>query len=270
MVRGDGFANPFHPSVCDWIEKLKLNVQVSVAYDPLRKNCIVRVSSRKPIKFPETVKLLRLDDWVGLCEKKYWCHRWLDQPIYPASGDPAETRYMRSDQQTVNGLTAYILGTARSESSTYKEISESGEYDVRWRVYVYVRHADGSTDSIASGYVYRDADGEGLQTLNLDIPQTSLVSTDAVEVVVRILIYSVDTYIYFITEQLGASQLDAATWTFYLYTYRDYHPIDDITYARFYFGSSDYDSRIQNFSWTPAPPVVAKRIIGDGLTWIVT
>ena len=29
---------------------------------------------------------------------------------------PVETRYKRSDQQTVNGLTAYILGTAQSAS----------------------------------------------------------------------------------------------------------------------------------------------------------
>jgi len=28
-----------------------------------------------------------------------------------------ETRYKRSDQQTVNGLTAYILGTAQSASA---------------------------------------------------------------------------------------------------------------------------------------------------------
>jgi len=171
--------------------------------------------------------------------------------------DPVETRYMRSDQHTINGLTAYKLDTTQTSSSTYQEITESGQYSCRWRAYVYVRHADGSENLVGyTAYIYRDTDGEGIQSVTLSVSLTSLSSTDAIRVRVRMLISSVDTYIDFITERLGASQLDEATWTFYLYTYRDVtgNPIIGYTtHARFYWGDSTHNSRIEGFSYTTAP-----------------
>jgi len=171
--------------------------------------------------------------------------------------DPVETRYMRSDQHTINGLTAYKLGTTQTSSGIYQEISESGQYNCRWRALVYVRHADGSEDQVGyTAFIYRDTDGEGIQSVTLSVPLTGLSSTDAIRVRVYMAIYSVRTYIDFITEQLGASQLDEATWTFYLYTYRDVtgNPlIGYTTHARFYWGDSTHNSRIEGFSYSTAP-----------------
>jgi gamma-glutamylcyclotransferase (GGCT)/AIG2-like uncharacterized protein YtfP len=184
---------------------------------------------------------------------------------------PVEIRYMRSDQHTVNTLTAYKLGVEQTTTSLLKSISEAGDYPCRWWVYVYKRAADGTTTLIKSGYVERSTDGSGLQLLSLSIPLTSLASTDAIQVRVRIAIYSVDTNIYFITEQLGASQLDAVTWSVYLYTERKYNLRLDETDAIFYWGTTTYNSRIENFSWTPAPPppVVVKHVTTEALTWVI-
>ena len=287
-VVGDGSDNsPFRPSIVDFLDKYlegaTAPLSISTVYKPEMppyKVCVVRVKGKIP-SIPKrlVIKELKLADWVKLCEDRHWWHRWFDQPVCPVKkvsekGDPVETRYMRSDSHTVNGLTAYKLLTTNTTTSTYKQISESGEYSPRWYTYVYKRASDGTTTFIASCYVRRTTDGEGLQSCTIDIPETSMAPTDAVQVRVRMLIYSVQTNVYFITEQLGAGKLDAATWTSYLYTYRDVMAPGTpfaTTYARFYWGNSTYNSRIENFSWTEyVPPPVVRKVYGDGLTWIAT
>jgi hypothetical protein len=62
----------------------------------------------------------------------------------------------------------------------------------------------------------------------------------------------------FITEQLGASSLDAATWTVYYYNNRTL--VDETQYIAFYFGSSTRPSRIENFAWTTAGVAYVKEV----------
>jgi hypothetical protein len=55
----------------------------------------------------------------------------------------------------------------------------------------------------------------------------------------------------FTTEQLGASSLNAATWTVYYYLSMS-GTIGKNTYV-YFFWDGPYPSRIENFTWTPAP-----------------
>lgn len=189
---------------------------------------------------------------------------------------PVETRYFRSDQQTVNGLTAYILGITESalERSAYQYSTVSY---FQWGIRVWKRASDGTETEITAGTpvatVARTEVGEGMQSNTWTCPATSLQPTDAI--VVRVYIYRDGAWYLaatFITEQLNAQSLDAATWTVYYYT-------SIITYGTgfrglFYWGiftrTSPYNSRIAGFTWTEYAPPVARRIQMDGLTVIVT
>jgi hypothetical protein len=185
-----------------------------------------------------------------------------------------ETRYMRSDTQTINGLLAYILGTSQSSTLLYSAGGSAGKVTVYWACDVAVRHADGSETLLEAkiGQVYRSTVSSGVQSKTWGCPLTALVSTDAV--VVRVYDkYGTGSWnlrATFITEQLSsATQLDAATWTFYYYTSRDYD-VNMGTTGAFYwgietFGGITYNSRIENFTWSI--PSVAVEFHGDGLTF---
>ena len=192
---------------------------------------------------------------------------------------------MRSDKHTVNGLEAYILGTTESASleevtgCTVDKSTESFHIGIR----VYIRHADGSETEVTPGSTVAIAElPTGADTTTTisgtwDCPDTSLSDTDAIVVRVRCVCGTgwtegaATTIAEFITEQLGATKLDASTWTVYYRVRRDevYNPILKIYYWDYYFrfGISGDDSYIEGFSYS----VVAKliRCIGDGLTWIV-
>ena len=164
--------------------------------------------------------------------------------------DPVETRYFRSDQQTVNGLTAYKLGTTQTTTYTYVEVGYAGSSSSYYDIEIAVRHSDGTeTELLAwTQFATRIATGEGLQTYNFNCPQTSLVSTDAVVVRLRARITGSSATAVFITEQLGATQLPAATWNFYIYTYLYKSKLE--SYADIYWGDSTYNTRVENFQWT--------------------
>jgi len=192
---------------------------------------------------------------------------------------PVETRYFRGDQHTINGLTAYVLGTAQTDTST--NIGALNDLEANMPssvgVRVFVRHADGSEDELTDGtyneiMVQRTHAGSGIQTVAWDCPETPLDPTDAIHLSVRVYVSrGTSTYADFVTEQLGATQLDAATWTFYLWTDNITSEPRHYTTAHFYWGDADHNSRIEGFSWsTAAPPPVARRFQGDGLTLIVS
>lgn len=174
-----------------------------------------------------------------------------------------ETRYFRGDTQTINGLLAYILGTSQSTTAQVVGTYGTGKRTVYFTAKVSVRHADGS-ETVIAGYFdlfNRSTDGEGYQSKDWSCPETALVNTDAIVVRIRVEVYGGLATAEFITAQLGASKLDAATWTFTIYTDRTY---DGTTYGDTFFGNSTYNSLISNFTWTPA--AVAGVFQGDGLT----
>jgi hypothetical protein len=169
---------------------------------------------------------------------------------------------MRGDQQTINGLLAYILSTSQSSTFQYACLVTTGKIGTNWASDVVIRHADSSETTIGTkiASVSRSTNGEGLQSVSWTCPLTSLASTDAV--VVRVYMrfggLAWNLLATFITEQLGASQLDNVAWTFYYYTYRLYDGLE--TEGCFYWGISTYNSRIGNFTWTP-PAVPSKMMV---------
>jgi hypothetical protein len=182
-----------------------------------------------------------------------------------------ETRYMRSDQQTVNGLLAYILGVTQSTSSLSQFVEASGNVAVYWASDVVVRSVGGSETVIGTkvAQVFRTTVGAGIQSATWVCPETALASTDSV--VIRVYIKlgtgAWNLVATFTSEQLGASKLDGATWTFYYYTVRSYESVDNITTGQFYWGTSTYNSRIENFTWTPLVVAIASKrmLVGVGL-----
>ncbi|MGB9672351.1 MAG: hypothetical protein ACPLZY_04315 [Candidatus Norongarragalinales archaeon] len=190
---------------------------------------------------------------------------------------PVETRYMRSDQWTVNGLTAYKLGVA--ESALLKELYIGEGTKIYVGIRVWVRHADGTETEVLGGSGVATAvvsflAGPALTTtlsagfgVVNDVP---MAPTDAVVVRVYGDVTSPPSALLaeFVTEQLGASKLNAANWTVY-YRLRRTASVGGFSYFYFRFGIAGDNSYITNFTWTPYAPPAAKRIMGDGLVWIV-
>jgi len=141
-------------------------------------------------------------------------------------------------------------------------------------VRVYVRHADGSRDELTTDISAQVSipypTSKSLHYATWNCPLTPLNPTDAIEVE----IWMSDGYSgwtlkeTWISEQLGATQLNFQTWTFYYWLEASYsfNPIIGYTFGiTFYFDGSD-DSRIENFSYSAV--VVVKKQFGDGLTFV--
>jgi hypothetical protein len=185
---------------------------------------------------------------------------------------PVEIRYFKNADVTVNGLSAYALATdlAGTVTSTYKYIA-TYYAGATVAIDVAVRHADGTeTGIISKGAQVTVAQGDSyvLKSATVNAPQTSLASTDSV--VVRVYCQLGTTWYLigssvFTTEQLGASSLDAATWTVYYYLSMS-GTVGKNTYVYFIWDGS-YQSRIEGFAWS-AVPVTVKKPIMDGLVYV--
>jgi len=172
-----------------------------------------------------------------------------------------ETRIFRKLTQTVNGLTAYILGITYDIAPELR-ISTSG-YTLAG-IRVWRRDDAGNETEITAGTpvaVVTIPAATGYIDATWDCPQTALASTDAI--VVRLYFYSTSWVLQrtWITEQLGAQSLDAATWTVRHW----FILVVDVIYWRH--GTSPSSSIILNFTWTPAAPPPGYQY-SDGLVSI--
>jgi len=173
----------------------------------------------------------------------------------------SETRYMRSDSQTVNGLTAYKLGTTQTTSAVNKGQTTLGLYTVYWASDVLVRDSSGAETVIGDkiAQVCRSTNTYGIQSASWNCSERNLEDTDAIVIKVYTRFGTSGSWILkatFITEQLDASNLDSATWAFYYYTKRFTFNDgeDDYTASYFSFGTSTYNSCIEGFGWIQAYP----------------
>ncbi len=176
-----------------------------------------------------------------------------------------ETRYFRNDTDTINGLLAYLLKTLNTTSALEFYIGDNTTAYVGIRVWK--RTSDGTETEITSGSAVAIASlASGIsayvqKSATWDCPQTSLASTDAIIVRIYGDVNSTPPTTLmrtFITEQMGATQLDAATWTVY-YWIRRIRIFDGEGYVYGFWyvhGSDTRNSRIANFSWSSAPPPV--------------
>jgi hypothetical protein len=184
-----------------------------------------------------------------------------------------QTRYFKNLSVTVNGLTCLSLaldttGTGRTES--YTKLNYTG-CTVGLRVWK--RNSAGVETEITAGtpvaqVVVGDGEYHALKSNTWNCPETTLASTDSI--VVRVYACFDAWYLIgasvFTTEQLGASKLNAATWTVYYYLSFIYDSATRRGSVSFHFDGSDL-SRIEGFAWTSyAPPAGVPRFIGDGLS----
>lgn len=167
-------------------------------------------------------------------------------------------RYMRSDTETVNGLGAYVLNIPESTSSA--SVTQSGDgHGASWGIRAFVRHSNGVEQEISldgqtgtpKAVVYRTG-GSGVQSNTVAVAQTALQHTDSLVVRVYAKVGTSDwvASATFTTEQLQASTLKATTWTLYYYTYAYYYRTYNFTASTFYWGTTTYNSQIQNLQYT--------------------
>lgn len=158
---------------------------------------------------------------------------------------------MRSDQEQVNSDYYYKLLTTNTESSVTKAGTHTGyvgskvaKYSNGVKTYISGDNCIAIVTGITSTPTQKSA--------NWNCPETNLNTNDRIIVEVYTC-YSDGTPVtllaQFITEILGASKLNNATWTFYYWLRRSpYSPYPTM----FLYGSSTYNSRITNFTWTQA------------------
>ena len=197
--------------------------------------------------------------------------------IAPTAFAVSESRYHRSDMHTVNGLNAYKLGTTNSASKSYIESHKElvlyygcpyMSLPVYYNSDIYIRHSNGAQTLLGSSIAQTARQSiiaeEGYQSNTWSCPKTSLSPTDAIRVTENVVVRSYSettTTRNFITEQLDSVMLEATTWTFNRYTWYNtfcISPGDTFsgTRGRTYYGSSSYNTRIEGFSYTPAPTYV--------------
>jgi len=184
--------------------------------------------------------------------------------IVPRAFAVSESRYHRSDTHTINGLNAYQLGTSQSATGLtdfkYSSSDVGCPYFVKWFADVVKRDAAGTETVLGSKIAEftRNSATNGYYSATWAAPQTALSSTDAINVVEKLdspdISIPVATRTW-ITPQLNATQLDAATWTFWRYCsyncqYLQSNYVRPVQWGLFH-GSSDYNTRIENFSYTP-------------------
>jgi len=180
----------------------------------------------------------------------------ISHSAFDSSANVLSQRYMRGDQHTVNNLNAYKL--AVPQSAIYKTVLDgaAGRQSIYWGIRVWKRSSAGNETEITGGtpvaQVSRSNNGEGLQSNTWACPQTPLQSTDAIVVRVYMKFGSGEWQLCstFITEQLQASQLDSVQWTVYYYTWRFYDRWEGITSGSYDWGTTTYNSHIQNFQYT--------------------
>lgn len=196
-----------------------------------------------------------------------------------------ETRYFRSDIDTVNGLTTEKLRITQSGTSGYKERTINDPEVSIQRVYfgirVWKRSSAGAETEITVGTpvasVYRNSAGQGIQSSTWNCPQTVLSSTD--NVVIRLYYGTMEegTVFWFSpaigtwhTEQLNATVLNTATWTVYYYTWLQIVGGTPKTWTwRFYFDTATYNSHISNVTYGESPaPSANVKVSSDGFTSI--
>ena len=169
------------------------------------------------------------------------------------------TQYMRNDTHTINSLLANKLGTTDTTGTSGSCSRPDDGGTITFDYDVLIRHSGGTTTSLGTGVAQTSrvqGNGYGFQSATWVCPSTSMVSTDAIELIMNI--GASGAYAgnrYFITSQLGWSKLEASTWTIKRYTY-----VTDVygfKFGGFLWGGSsgdplqdNTDCKITNISYT--------------------
>jgi hypothetical protein len=168
-------------------------------------------------------------------------------------------RYMRSDTQTINGLNAYKLNIPESNSSA-SNTQYGDESPSYWGIRAWVRHSNGTEQELNLGgqtgtpmAVVSRGSGSGIQSATVTVAQTMLQPTDSLVIRVYTQVGTDSTWTLsatFTTEQLQATTLQATTWTIYYYTCAFWNRYTETETAKLYWGTTTYNTRIQNLQYT--------------------
>ncbi|MDD4307295.1 MAG: S8 family serine peptidase [Thermoplasmata archaeon] len=178
-----------------------------------------------------------------------------------------QLRYMRGvpGEADFNGLSCYLLGL--TESTTEGNWAVGVNSAVYLGMRVFKRNTAGTETEITtalSATVSRTSTGSGYQTATWAAPQTVLATTDSLVVKVYGGTAANPTTVRatFTTEPLGATQLDAATWTVQYWT----------RYAGaggggsdWYWGTSSYSNTISNFKYSTL--IINNPLDDNTLNW---
>lgn len=135
-----------------------------------------------------------------------------------------ETRYYRSDTHEVNGLSANQLKLTNTDSNdavTFGGLTNfPGGLGSDYYDNVYIKHSDGTETVLATRAALTDRLGfsHGYQEAAWSCPETELSSGDALKIVSFVHMGNFPMERVFITEKLGATRLNAATWNFTRYS----------------------------------------------------
>jgi len=192
---------------------------------------------------------------------------------------PTETRYMRSDLWADDVYKLLLAQTGVGNLFRFEEVGDTTGIEHAWGIRVFKGSGAEITAGTPVAVVTRTGAGSGVQSATWSCPLTSLLSTDTVVVRVYGRVSPSAAWFLFIdltyltaefrTEALGAQSLDAATWTVYYYTYLAYIAAINKTRMQYHVDTATYLSRIEGFTWTPAPTAAAHAYC-DGFVCIIS
>ena len=163
-----------------------------------------------------------------------------------------QNRYPNINDQTVNTVTGKVLNQEYGSTSGILYFSDptSPTQTPYYSVDVYVLHADGSTTTLGTGVAVAAGNTFGMNYGTWDCPETSLASTDALEIVWHVYNALGSAQFVSVTEQLGITKLNASTWSVGYNSYTTYIP-SPRTYGYFLrYGSSTYATGITNIGYS--------------------
>jgi len=172
----------------------------------------------------------------------------------PTTG--TETWYMCSDEHTINGLSTYRLNETQTSTSKYVYVQSGMAGETCYiSVRVYIRDSSGNEQELTSSYsdIEVSFTSNGLYSDTWTPPETELSTTDAIllKVFLKTESLSYEEKASFITNQLGKTKLDNTEWTVYVYGGRTQKTtFPQYTRCYFYWGSSSYQSRVENVKVT--------------------
>ncbi|MFO7618344.1 MAG: Ig-like domain-containing protein [Thermoplasmata archaeon] len=165
------------------------------------------------------------------------------------------TRYMRGivNEVNINNLVTYNLGL--NQSSTAQDTGGLGNnVNLYAGIRVWKRSSGGTETEITSGTSVAIAwsSSTGIWSNTWTPPATPMDPTDSIVVRVYVNTATPPTALQatFTTEQLGATSLDANTWTLYYYMSRAGNP----TGSRWHWGTDTNNSRIDGFTHSTTAP----------------
>ena len=198
-----------------------------------------------------------------------WATRTLDLVRNPATGLAWTEADINNMNIAVSGKSYYDVDWQIAYiTQVYVEIYVYADASVYYAIDVLKRDSGGTETTLESKVAEVNSlisalyDSPGLKNASFLISSHALASTDSIVVKLYQKIGAGGTYNLvrtWTTGQLGAQSLDATSWT--VYYYLDVSADASYVYTVYWHGTTTYNSRIENFTWTPAVVAVKKPIM---------